>query len=58
VIPAITKPAARPDINTATAPLIEDAMTGQAWAKLATGALWVLLPLLLGAVRLTRTELK
>jgi hypothetical protein len=47
------------DINTATEPLIGNRLTGEEWGHLASAtALWLLLPLALGFVRLLRSELK
>jgi ABC-2 type transport system permease protein len=47
------------DFNSATSPLIGERLSGEQWWQLVTsGALWILLPLLLGFVRLTRSELK
>jgi ABC-2 type transport system permease protein len=47
------------DINSATSPLVDDRLTGEQWAQLATSsALWILLPLVLGMIRLNRSELK
>jgi ABC-2 type transport system permease protein len=40
-------------------PLLENAMTGGDWARLATScALWILLPLVVGTLRLRRAEVK
>jgi ABC-2 type transport system permease protein len=45
------------DINTTTTPLTEAGMTGGEWARLAvSAAVWVLLPLVLGTVRVLRRE--
>jgi ABC-2 type transport system permease protein len=39
--------------------LIGERLTGEQWGQLATAsALWILLPLVLGLIRLTRSELK
>ena len=47
------------DINSAQSPLIGERLTGEQWAQLGTAsALWILLPLALGLLRLTRSELK
>jgi hypothetical protein len=48
------------DINSATSPLAgTGGVTGEQWAQLATAsALWIVLPLVLGLLRLTRSELK
>ncbi len=47
------------DLNQATSPLIGEHLSGRQWGQLATSsAVWVLLPLALGAVRLMRSELK
>lgn len=47
------------DLNTATAPIIEGQLTGEDWAHIAVAsAIWVLLPLVLGLWRLTRSEVK
>ena len=58
LIPAIREPAGWLDLNQTQEPLFEAAMTADSWARLGTSvALWVLLPLVLGAFRLARTEL-
>jgi hypothetical protein len=42
-----------------TTRLLGEEMTGQAWAQIATSfAMWSLLPLLLGAVRVQRREIQ
>jgi ABC-2 type transport system permease protein len=47
------------DINSATGPLAGETLTGEQWGQLATSsALWILLPMALGAIRLVRSELK
>lgn len=49
------------DLTTATEPLLLDAgaMTGEQWAHVATAsAIWLLLPLALGLVRIARSEIK
>jgi hypothetical protein len=47
------------DISSAQSPLIGDRLSGEQWAQLGTAsALWILLPLALGLLRLTRSELK
>jgi len=47
------------DVNSATAPLAGESLTGEQWGHLATAsALWILLPLALGLLRLSRSELK
>jgi len=47
------------DISSAQSPLIGDRLTGEQWGQLGTSAaLWILLPLALGLLRLTRSELK
>jgi ABC-type transport system involved in multi-copper enzyme maturation permease subunit len=47
------------DYNQASSPLIGETLTGKQWGQLATsGALWILLPLAVGYVRLVRSELK
>jgi ABC-type transport system involved in multi-copper enzyme maturation permease subunit len=47
------------DLNSATAPLFNHDMTGQAWLQLAVAtSLWVLAPLAIGIVRLMRSEVK
>lgn len=47
------------DLNTTSIPLSMHTMDGDAWARLAvSAAIWVLLPLALGVVRLLRREVK
>lgn len=47
------------DFNQASSPLIGERLTGEQWAQVATSsALWILLPLALGFLRLMRSELK
>jgi ABC-2 type transport system permease protein len=48
------------DLGTATLPLMsDDGMGGENWAQLAVATgIWVLLPLVLGTIRLHRTEVK
>lgn len=49
------------EFNTAMAPLFAEdgGLTGEQWAQLATsGLLWVVLPLVLGVIRLLRAEVK
>ncbi len=47
------------DLNTATSPLFNHEMTGQAWLQLAVATcIWVVAPLTVGLVRLTRSEVK
>jgi ABC-2 type transport system permease protein len=47
------------DFNQASSPLIGERLTDEQWAQLATSsALWILLPLVLGFIRLMRSELK
>jgi ABC-2 type transport system permease protein len=47
------------DYNAASSPLIGDRLTGEQWGQLATSsALQILLPLVVGFVRLMRSELK
>jgi ABC-2 type transport system permease protein len=47
------------DTSRTMEPLFENEMAGGDWARLATSlALWLLLPLVLGLLRLRRTELK
>lgn len=61
LVPRIEKVASWLDANVAMGVLAEGGthMTGRMWAHLATAsAVWVLLPLALGAVRLMRRELK
>ena len=46
------------DLSTTTLPMFEGQLTGQGWAQLGTSvALWLLLPLVLGWARITRTEI-
>lgn len=59
MVSALETPAKWLDLTVTSAPLLEDAMTAQSWARLSTSvALWVLLPLALGTVRLHRREVK
>lgn len=47
------------DLNTTSVPLFTHQMDGDAWARLGVSvAIWVLLPLVLGVVRLLRREVK
>lgn len=47
------------DLNTATGPIFERDLTGEDWAHIAVASIiWVLVPLLLGLWRLTRSEVK
>ena len=47
------------DLNSAMNPLAEGAVHGDGWGKLATSSLvWIVLPLVLGSIRLLRRELK
>lgn len=48
------------DLGTSQVPLFEgDALTSEEWAQLATGTLlWIVLPMLLGAWRMMRSEVK
>jgi ABC-type transport system involved in multi-copper enzyme maturation permease subunit len=47
------------DLNTATGPIFEGDLTGEDWAHIAVAStIWVLLPLVLGLWRLTRSEVK
>lgn len=47
------------DFNAASSPLIGERLSDEQWGQLATSAaLWILLPLALGFVRLLRSELK
>lgn len=47
------------DIGQATEPLYESGVTRQEWAHLATSsAVWVLLPVLIGVIRIARAEVK
>lgn len=47
------------DLNAALAPLFEGSMTGEAWAHLAVASgIWVVLPLVAGALVLRRREVK
>lgn len=47
------------DLNTTSVPLFTHEMDGDAWARLGVSvSIWVLLPLLLGLVRLLRREVK
>lgn len=47
------------DLNTASAPLFSHEMTASSWAHLAVATtLWVVLPLVVGLIRLLRSEVK
>jgi hypothetical protein len=48
------------DLNTSQQPLFGgDSLSGREWAQLATGTLiWIVLPLVLGAWRMLRAEVK
>ncbi len=47
------------DLNTAQQPLYLHTMTGPAWARLACAvAIWVVLPLIIGLIRVFRSEVK
>ena len=57
MISALDKPAEWLDTTRTFGPLVEDAMTSGAWARLGTSvALWVALPLAAGLWRLLRRE--
>jgi ABC-2 type transport system permease protein len=57
MIGSLQKAAAWLDINLTTEPLTDHAMTGDEWSKLAvSAAVWVLVPLVAGAVRMLRRE--
>jgi hypothetical protein len=59
IVTAIRDTMAWLDFNQASSPLIGERLTHEQWAQLATSsALWILLPLVLGFVRLLRSELK
>jgi ABC-2 type transport system permease protein len=58
-IHALDKPADWLDTTRTLQPLVDDQMTGQAWAQLGTSlGVWIGLVLLIGLWRLRRTELK
>jgi hypothetical protein len=58
-IHALDKPAQWLDTSQTFPPLVENTMSGGDWARLATSvALWVGVPLVLGLLRLRRSELK
>ena len=60
-VPAVEDAAVWLDVNTAMEPLIDPtmSMTGDSWQHLGTSALvWIALPLLLGALRVVRSEIK
>jgi ABC-2 type transport system permease protein len=58
LVPALHGPARWLDINETTSPLLENTMTGPAWAHLATSVLvWVAVPLAVGWWRVLRDEL-
>jgi hypothetical protein len=47
------------DLNKAQSPLYTHDITGVGWLHvLSTAAIWILLPLVVGVVRVTRTEVK
>ena len=57
VIPGLDGPSKWLDLGQSTTPLQEFDMSGVAWARLATSALlWVALPLVIGLMRIRRTE--
>ena len=57
LIGALRTPSEWLDLSRTTMPLVEDAMTSGAWARLAASVgAWVLLPLVAGVVRLLRRE--
>jgi ABC-type transport system involved in multi-copper enzyme maturation permease subunit len=59
LITAISDTIAWLDFNAATSPLIGETLTNEQWGQLATpSALWIALPLVVGYVRLVRSELK
>jgi ABC-2 type transport system permease protein len=59
IVTAISDTMAWLDFNSATSPLIGETLTNEQWGQLATSsALWILLPLVVGYVRLVRSELK
>jgi len=59
MISALKTPAEWLDTAATSEPLLSDAMTSGAWARLgASVALWVALPALLGLLRLNRSEVK
>ena len=59
LVPALRAPAGWLDLDATMAPLVSNALTGEAWARLVTSvAVWVLLPLGLGLARLLRGEVK
>jgi ABC-type transport system involved in multi-copper enzyme maturation permease subunit len=59
MVPALQKPAGWFDTSRTSEALLSDHMTAESWARLATSvAVWVLLPLALGAFRLSRREVK
>jgi len=58
-IHALDKPAQWLDTSRTMEPLVENTMSGGDWARLATSvALWVGVPLVIGLLRLRRSELK
>ena len=59
VVTAIKDTMAWLDYNAASGPLIGERLTDEQWAQLATsGALWILLPFVIGLLRVLRSELK
>jgi hypothetical protein len=59
LVGALRTPAEWLDTSRTTAPLLSDAMTTGAWARLGVSvAVWVALPALLGVLRLRRSEVK
>ena len=61
LVEALRDPAPWIDLGTAQTPLFEldDPLTGEEWAQVGvTAVIWILLPLVLGVIRLLHSELK
>ncbi len=59
MVSKLEEPAKWLDTSKTMSPLLDDAMTSGAWARLgASVALWVALPAVLGVLRLRRSEIK
>ncbi len=59
LISALNSAASWVDLNTAQQPLLDHTMTTENWFQVAVAAgIWVVLPMVIGAVRLMRSEIK
>lgn len=59
MVTALHRPAEWLDLSVTSGLLLEPAMTGRDWARLGvSAAVWIVLPMLLGLVRLARREIK